>query len=195
MGLEFKDFAFIVALAAVVNGMGIVRILTGVAEYVRRQAKVDVITHWVFILWVAFQFLLHLLLWWSMWGLQAAENFAFLHLLFVLLAPILLYLGSSLLIPDVDEEPLDLRKHYYAIRKSYFNVAALLWLWAILQVPVFTGALSPTMPIWVGMLAMAVILRVTAAPKVHAALSIASWALISIYTAGFALQLGQPPAA
>lgn len=102
MELEFKGFAFVIALAAVVNGLGMVRILTSLAEYVRHHAKVDVIAYWVFNLWVAFQFLLHLLLWWTMWGLQAVSSFTFLHLLFVLLAPILLYFGSSLLIPNLD---------------------------------------------------------------------------------------------
>ena len=195
MALEFKGFAFIIALAAVVNGLGMVRILASLAEYVKHHAKVDVIHYWIFNLWVSFQFLLHLLLWWTLWGLQTASRFTFLHLLFVLMAPILLYFGSSLLIPDLDDEPLDLKKHYDAIRKPYFTVAAILWLWAILQVPVFTGTFSASMPIWVGMLGIAVILRFTAAPKIHAFLSVAAWALICIYIIRFALNLGQAPAA
>ena len=195
MEIEFKGFAFVIALAAVVNGLGMVRILTSLAEYVKHQARVDVIHYWVFNLWVAFQFLLHVLLWWTMWGLQTASSFTFLHLLFVLLAPTFLYFGSSLLIPDLDEEPLDLQRHYNAIRKPYFTVAAVLWVWAILQVPVFTGAVSASTPVWVIMLGIAVILRSTAAPKIHALLSVAAWVLICIYIIGFALNLGQAPAA
>ena len=102
MKLNFPAFAFIMTLAAVINGMGIVRLLASFAEYLRRQSNLEIVHYWVFNLWIAFQFLLHILLWWSLWNTRAAEAFTFLHYLYLLSGPILLYLGASLFIPDLD---------------------------------------------------------------------------------------------
>ena len=195
MEFDFKAFAFIIAVAAVINGLGIVRILTSLAEYLRTRNNLDISHYWVFNFWVAFQFLLHVLMWWTMWGIQSAEVFTFLHYLYLLLGPTFLYLGTSLLLPNVDDSSIDIRRHYFAIRSPYFLVAALLWLWAILQVPIFTGEFSSSAPIWVGYLFIAVILRFTTAPIIHGALVILSWLIILFYIATFALNLGMAPAA
>ena len=71
MELDFPAVAFIMTLAAVINGMGIVRLLASFAEYLRRQSNLEIVHYWVFNLWIAFQFPLHVLMWWSLWNAQA----------------------------------------------------------------------------------------------------------------------------
>ena len=66
MELDFRAFAFIITLAAVVNGLGIVRLLASFAEYLRHRAKMKIASYWVFNAWVGFQFLLHILMWRSL---------------------------------------------------------------------------------------------------------------------------------
>jgi hypothetical protein len=62
MELNYPAFAFIISLAAVVNGLGIVRWIAGFAEYLRQRNSLQVKHYWVFNLWAAAQFLLHILL-------------------------------------------------------------------------------------------------------------------------------------
>ena len=74
MPLEFASFAFIITLAAVVNGLGIVRWLTGLAEYLRHKDSLSIRHYWVLSLFATFQFLLHILMWWSLWGVRGAAE-------------------------------------------------------------------------------------------------------------------------
>jgi hypothetical protein len=190
MDLDFRAFAFIITLAAVVNGLGIVRLLTSFAEYLRRQDQLKINHYWVFNLWIVFQFLLHILLWWSLWNTRVAEEFNFLNYLYLLSGPILLYLGTSLLVPSIDDPAIDLRQHFYGIRVPYFTVAAIFWLWAIFLLPVLTGKFAPTVPALFAFLAIAATLRFTANPKTHATLAIATWLMIISFVAIFAMRLG-----
>jgi hypothetical protein len=128
MEFDLRAFAFILTLAAVINAMGIVRLLASFAEYLRRLNKLEIVHYWVFSLWLPFQFLLHVLLWWSLWNFRVVEAFTFLDYLYLLSGPVLLYLGTSLLIPDVDDNVIDLHEHFYNIRVPYFTVASIVWL-------------------------------------------------------------------
>ncbi len=190
MELDFPAFAFIMTLAAVINGMGIVRLLASFAEYLRRQSNLEIVHYWVFNLWIAFQFLLHILLWWSLWNTRATEAFSFLNYLYLLSGPILLYLGASLLIPDLDDHSMDMYKHFYGIRVPYFTVIVIFWLWVIFLFPVLAGRFAPTVPVVVSFLAIGLILRFTANPKIHAAAAISIWLLLIIFVAAFAMRLG-----
>ncbi len=190
MELELRAFTFIIVLAAVINGLGIVRILTGFTEYLKHQSNLEAAHYWVFNLWIAFQFLMHVLLWWSLWSARAAEAFTFLHYLYLLSGPILLYLGASLLIPDLDNVVMDMNKHYYGIRVPYFTVNVLFWLWVIFLFPILIGRFAPTVPVIVSFLAIALTLRFTTNPKIHAAAAVSIWLLFIIFVAAFAMQLG-----
>ena len=191
MELDFRAFAFIMTLAAVINGMGIVRLLASFAEYLRRQSNLEIVHYWVFNLWIAFQFLMHILLWWSLWNTRAAETFTFLHYLYLLSGPVLLYLGASLLIPDLDDLAMDMHKHYFGVRVPYFTVNVIFWLWVIFLFPILAGRFAPTVPVLVSFLAITLTLRFTPNPKVHAAAAISIWVLFIIFVAAFAMQLGQ----
>ncbi len=122
--------------------------------------------------------------------MREAETFNFLIYLYVLIGPILLFLGTSLLIPNVDGNFVDLVAHYFGVRRWYFTVFGLLWIWAILAWPVLRGVFSPTTPIFALCLVMAVTLRFTANPKVHAVLAVMNWILLVAFVALFGIQLG-----
>lgn len=79
-------WAFVVALAAVVNGLGVVRLLSGLGEYLKNYSTLKVKHYWVYNL------LAHLLLWWSILRPRSAENINFLSYLYLLIGPTLLYL-------------------------------------------------------------------------------------------------------
>ena len=185
MELDFNAFTFVISLAAVINGLGIVRILTSFTEYLRHQSNLEAVHYWVFNVWLAFQFLLHVLLWWFLWSTQIAEAFTFGDFLYLLSGPVLLYVGTSLLIPDIDGGAIDLHKHFYSVRVPYFTTVAIFWLWAIFLFPVLIGRFAPTMPVLVGFLAVTLTLRITDNPKIHAALAIAIWLPFMIFVGAF----------
>jgi len=190
MELNFPAFAFIMTLAAVINGMGIVRLLASFAEYLRRQSSLAIVHYWVFNLWIAFQFLLHVLMWWSLWNARVAEAFNFLHYMYLLSGPILAYLGSSLLLPELENRALDMRKHFHKVRAPYFTILSVLWLWVIFLYPILAGRFAPTAPFLICFLAITLTLRFTANPKIHAAAVILVWLLLTFFVAVFSMQFG-----
>lgn len=190
MPIEFASFAFIITLAAVVNGLGIVRWLTGFAEYLRRRQSLHLTHYWIFTLSAGFQFLLHILLWWSLWSVRGATTINFLTYLYLLTGPVLLFVGTAILMPDVDDDGVDLRKHYFSTRPTYSTVLVLLWLWAIFTSPILRGFFAPTLPMLIAFLANALVLRVTSNPKIHAVSAILNWLLLVAFVALYSMQLG-----
>ena len=190
MELDIRAFAFIITLAAVINGLGIVRILGSFAEYLKAQSDLEIVHYWVFNLWITFQFLTHILTWWSLWNTRVAEAFTFLHYLYLLSGPLLLYLATSLLIPDIDDRAIDFRRHFYRVRAQYFTIAIIFWLWVIFLFPVMIGSFAPTLPIVGTMLVITLALRFTVSQKIHAASAIAIWLLLITLVALYSMQLG-----
>jgi len=190
MEITTDNWAFVIALAAVVNGLGIVRLLSSLGEYLKNYSSLNIRHYWVYNLLAVFQLLAHLLLWWSILGLRSAENINFLSYLYLLIGPTLLYLGTSVIIPEPESKSLDMRIEYYKFRKSYFSILAGFWLWAIFVWPVFGHDFAPTVPMILIWLAISVALRITENPKVHASLIIANCAVFASFVAMYAMQLG-----
>jgi hypothetical protein len=190
MPVDSASFVFIIALAGVVNGLGIVRWLSGFTEYLRRRSSLRVPLYWVFTLAACFQFLLHILFWWSLWGIRGTASINFLSYLYLLSGPILLFVATALLMPDIDGDEIDLRAHYFLIRSDYSTILVLLWLWAIFSAPLLKGDFAPTMPIFSVFLINAVVMRVTANPIVHGVSAIVNWVLFTAVIGLHFLQMG-----
>ena len=165
--LDIRAFAFIISLAAVINGLGIVRWLTAFSEYLVQRRHLELQHYWVFSLLAAFQFLLHILMWWTMWGFRDSGNINFLTYLYLLAGPVILFLGTSSLIPSVESRQADARGHFSEVRPLYSTVLVLLWVWALFAGPLLRGAFAPTAPLLTLFLMAAVLLRATANPKAH----------------------------
>ncbi len=191
MELHASPFMFTISLAAVVNGLGIVRLLSSFAEYLRAKRQLKISNNWVFALVAAFQFLMHILMWWSLWNTQEAGTFNFLAYVYVLTGPVVLFLGTSLLLPNVEGGEIDLKIQYFHVRRSYFTVMALMWLWAIFLWPVLSGVFGPTVLVLSIFLAISVTLRSTDRPTLHAVGALANWALLIAFVALYAMQLGE----
>ena len=190
MEIDYRAFIFIITLAAVINALGIVRLLGAFAEYLRNQQRIEVNKYWVFELWMLFQFLMHIVLWWSLWNMRDVETFNFVKYLYLLAGPVILYLGTSLLVPDQIEKRVDLRAHYFSVRAAFFTTMSLFWLWGLFSWPVMKGMIAPTAPILAANLCIAVTLRFTDNAKVHAALVIAVWAILIVFITVFGMRLG-----
>lgn len=186
-------FMFIVSLAAVVNGLGIVRLVSAFAEYLKIRHKVEIRYYWAFTLFAVLQLLLHIFFWWSLWSLRDTESFNFLQYLFLLSGPTLLYLATNLLAPALNENVIDLEAAYFNSRRTFFSVMSLVWLWCVLLRPLLGGALAQTWPYLVAFLASSLLLRFTEWRPVHTAVAIFQWLLMIVFIGLFGMQLGNAP--
>lgn len=188
--LDIRAFTYIISLAAVINGLGIVRWVTAFSELIRQKSSLEIEHHWDFNLLAGFQFILHILMWWTMWGVRDSANFNFLTYLYLLTGPLLLFLGTSLLIPAVDSGKIDGRSHFSDVRPTYSTVLMLTWLWTILAGPIIRGSLAPTAPLLALFLAAALVLRSTKNPGIHSIVAVVNWLLVATFVALYAMQLG-----
>lgn len=195
MTTELASFAFIITLAAVVNGLGIVRWLTASADYLRLKGELNIRMPWAYALFASFQFLLHILMWWSLWNVRGAGEINFLTYLYILTGPILLYLGTSMLVPSVADKSVDLQTHYRAARPIYANFLALLWLWALCLSLVLRGTFAPAAPLFAAFLLISVAQRLTDSARVQSICAIANWLLLIGFIGLYAMQLGGSAAA
>lgn len=190
MTADTASFTFIVSLAAVVNGLGIVRWLTGAAEYLRRRQSLQVAHYWVFTLTASFQFLLHILLWWTFWGIRGNASLNFVTYLYVLTGPLLLYLGTYLLSMDLNDDRVDLRDHYATVRRSYATTFILLSIWSILSGPIVFGFFPPNTILKFAFLVLGITLRVSTNSKVHGAIAVLNLLTLAAFIGIYSLQLG-----
>jgi hypothetical protein len=190
MPVDSDTFVFIISLAAVVNGLGIVRWLAGFAEYMRRRPGLRITNYWVFTLAACFQFILHVLFWWSLWSFRGTATINFLSYLFLLGGPILLFVGSAILAPDLTEDEIDLKEHYYQARPVYSSILMLAWLWTIFLSPVLRGTFAPNLPVFAMFLAAAIGQRVIQNPTFQAIIAVANWLILALFVAVYAMQLG-----
>lgn len=190
MPVDSSSFVFIISLAAVVNGLGIVRWLTGFTEYMRRRPSMQVTHYWVFTLSAAFQFMLHILFWWSLWNIRGTSTINFLSYLYLLSGPIMLFVGTAMLAPNLTEDEVDLKAHYFQVRPIYSSVLILLWLWAMFSAPVLRGEFAPQSPLYAAFLFIAVVRRTTANPLVHSIAAAANWFLLVAFIGLYQMQLG-----
>jgi hypothetical protein len=189
MPTEFGSFNFIGTLAAVINGLGIVRWLNSFADYLKKKDSMSIEYSWAYSAAALFQFVLHILLWWSLWSVRSG-SLNFLSYLYMLLGPILLFIGSAFLAPEIKGDRLNLGQHYYTTRPVYASVLTLLWLWAIFASPVFRGHFAEQVPVLLMFLAVALVLRISTSSLVHRIAVVLNWIILMIFVLAFAIELG-----
>lgn len=183
-------FTFVVALAAVINGLGIVRIIGGLGDYLRQRETLNVSIYWVYLMLVLFQLCVHILIWWGLIALREVGTINFLQYLYVLLGPTLLFLATSLLTPNILDNSVDLRIEYKRVRKPYYSISSVFQAWSIAIWPILGYPMAPTWIFAACWMVIMIILRVTENSKVHAVLVSAIWLLLVAYVGTYAMQLG-----
>ncbi len=118
-------FNFMMVLLSIIVGLGLTEILVNIARQVKARKTSK--TFWVHSGVVALLFLGFLQIWWESWGLHELEQWAFPHLLLLLVTPVGLFLISHLIYPD-DLEGVDMEEYY-------FENSRLLWMAAALIIP------------------------------------------------------------
>lgn len=135
------DYLFV--LVSIIIGLGISRVLTGVAGVVVHHRRVRL--YWVWAVAALLVFLAHVQLWWGTFSVGAAvAGGSFLGFTLFLLSPIALYLSAAVMMPDFDDdEVVDLREYFLENHRGYFVFLAL--------VPLLNGIRSLVIshdPLW-----------------------------------------------
>lgn len=125
------EFSYLSVLISIVLGLGIANLLTGMAALISRRANVQM--YWPVPLWMVVLFR-HVLTWWAMFTLRSYEQWTFGIFLAVLMQPILLFLMSALIVPDVPAaEITNLRSTYFRETRWFFGIGIALLCFSLLR--------------------------------------------------------------
>ena len=117
-------FAYLSVLLSIIIGLAIAEILQGYGRLLLARGKVKLYAPPL--IWSAMMLLMAAQFWWVSFGLRTLENWDFAAFCAVLLQTIMLFMGTTLLIPRGDaDDPLDLKAHYYRESVPFFSFGLL----------------------------------------------------------------------
>jgi len=121
------EFSYVSVLITIILGLGITQLMTGLGWLIVFREGVRL--YWPTVAWVALLLILHILTWWTMFGLRNYHEWSFFAFLIVLLQPIVLYLLSALILSNLT----DLKANYYANARWFFSLLVLLFCVSLLK--------------------------------------------------------------
>ncbi len=107
-------------LLSIILGLGIAHVLGALGRLIRRRE--DVAGYWPAWTWAGILLLVHVQMWWSMFGLRDRADWTFAGFGIVLMQPLALYVAAALVLPTDDVDGLDLRTHYWRQARWFFAV-------------------------------------------------------------------------
>ncbi len=116
-----SDFEFISVVLAIVVGLGITRILSGLASALEHRSTLR--SDWIVLSWAILVLLWQVLFWLgTVNSARARSEFTVANFGILLLAAVALFFGASLVLPGRIGPETDLRQHYGTVRKPFFLV-------------------------------------------------------------------------
>jgi hypothetical protein len=119
-----NTFDYLSILTSIVLALGITRLLTGVGKLLQERKTIKV--YWVHLFWTLNVFLFLVLNWWILYRWEGQQQWNFFLFSFLLLSPTIAFLLSVILYPDLSNEKMDYKQHFYANHRWFFALAALL---------------------------------------------------------------------
>ena len=119
-------FAHVRIVMGMVIGLGVTRLLSGVARIVQHPRQYRL--HAVHLAWVASVLLALVHFWWWQFGLYQIEVWTFGTYLFVIGYAIVLFLLCALLFPDSMQDYAGYEDYFYARRAWFFGLLAVTYL-------------------------------------------------------------------
>jgi hypothetical protein len=105
-------FEFLLALYAIVAGLGVSLLVRSVGQMIEARDRVRL--YWVHTCWIALVFIGHVVSWFALWRYAGHAPWTILQALLLLCVPILLYLISHLAVPELDDDRVhDMREYYF----------------------------------------------------------------------------------
>jgi hypothetical protein len=127
-----SQFEFLLALYAIVAGLGLSLLVRSIGQMIEARDRVRL--YWVHSCWIALTFVGHVVSWFVLWSHVGHEPWTVLEALLLLSVPILLYLISHLAVPELEDDRV------HDMREYYFRHAR--WIQALMLGVVLAGALT-----------------------------------------------------
>ncbi|HTC40497.1 MAG TPA: hypothetical protein VK703_02945 [Candidatus Acidoferrales bacterium] len=112
-------------LFSIVLGLGISRLLSGVARIVQHPKEYKV--YWVHLLWALFLFLYLIHFWWWEYRLQGVQQWTFPLYFFIAMYAILLFLLCVLFFPEEMADYEGFKDYFYSRRRWIFSLMTVLF--------------------------------------------------------------------
>jgi hypothetical protein len=123
--MVITPFEYVTVLTSIILGMGITRLVSGLASIVQRWEKVK--TYWPHFLLILIVFVIHIQDWWATYEMAAVKTWKLSNFLFAILYPITLYISARLMFPTRwNVKSIDLKKFYYSNYKKIYLFILLL---------------------------------------------------------------------
>ncbi len=136
------DFNYLAVLISIILGLGITQLLSGFGRWMESRASIAIYPPTI--VWVITLLVMHIQIWWSMYGLRQHLVWTFLQFLVVLLQPTTLFLLTTAVLPSSASTMLDLKSNYFAQRRWFFGLLIVLLTVSISRDIVLTGSLPAT---------------------------------------------------
>jgi len=117
-------FSYLSVLLSIILGLAIAEVLQGYGALLlsRRTLKL----YGPPLIWSVMMLVLATHFWWASFGLSKRENWSFAAFSAVLLQTVMLFMGTTLVLPKASNEAaIDLRGHYYRERLPFFTTGLL----------------------------------------------------------------------
>lgn len=113
-------------------GLALTNLLGSVARLMHARTRVKI--YWVPLVWTFVIFMIIVQHWWAQYALDRVRVWTFAGFMSVLVPPVILYLLSDLVLPHrYDDGTVDLYEWYYANRRWFFGLFAVVPSWAFVE--------------------------------------------------------------
>jgi hypothetical protein len=119
-----EPFEYVCVLTSIVAGLAVARLVGGLGQLFQTWKRTP--GYWVHALWMVNTLMTVIISWWVQYRWRTIEHWTLFLVLWLLVAPINLYLASALLFPNEQEgEPIrSWREHYFDHRRGFFLLIA-----------------------------------------------------------------------
>src|SRR6478735_9021974 len=112
-------FSYICVLTSIVAGLALTRLVSGFGQLLQTRGRTP--TYWVHTVWMVNVLLTMIIAWWVQYRWRNVTHWTLLLFLWLLVAPLILYLVAALLFPTSDDVVVtNWRQHYYANSRKIF---------------------------------------------------------------------------
>lgn len=177
-------FEYLSVLVSIIVGLAITQLLSGAARLIQLRRRVR--PHAATLCWMVFLFLLDTQIWWAAFFRRFYHDWNFFLFLFYLLMPILAFLLSYLVLPELgDEDEIDLAGNFEGNRPWFFGLFALLLCTSLAEEAVRVGGLRLDADVGFRVLFLAMTLAgaVIRSPRVQAWGAVAALVVMCGYVA------------
>lgn len=161
-------FAYLSVLLSIILGLAIAEVLQGFGALLAVRNRVRLYSPTV--IWAVMMLLMATQFWWASFGLANRQHWNFAAFSAVLLQTVMLYMGSSLVLPKIrSDDVINLRAHYYREVVPFFAFGLLFIIVGFAKDWLLSGGLPDTINLvfrafFVIVTAVALIVRL---PRVH----------------------------